>query len=145
MVILKKDTLMESDFSMCLGTLWKYELNDPDDPSDLLAKTIQVKKNYLAKIQPSKESDQSDDFFDFETIEGDVQAFKAKFENKSYNITAPSKESKARQQEAKSNSVGRKFLPNFSFRKKGDGELSQSTYTATNDNSKKGLSLPSDS
>lgn len=52
MVVLKKDILLESDFSMCLGSLWKYELNDPDDPSDVIARTIHVKKNYLQKVQP---------------------------------------------------------------------------------------------
>ena len=32
MVLIKKDLLLESDFSMCLGYLWKYELRDPDAP-----------------------------------------------------------------------------------------------------------------
>lgn len=52
MVVIKKDILLESDFSMCLGSLWKYELNDPDDPSDVIARTINVKKNYLKQFQP---------------------------------------------------------------------------------------------
>ena len=79
MVVLKKEMLLESDFSTCLSSLWKYELNDPDDPSDVIAKTIHVKKNYLAKIMPdnqkmnkSADQDNVDDFFDFETIEGDL-------------------------------------------------------------------------
>lgn len=60
MVLLKKDPLLESDFSMCLGTLWKYELNDPDDPSDLIARTIQVRKNYLQKVAPQDSRNRTD-------------------------------------------------------------------------------------
>ena len=40
MVCMKKELLLESDFSMCLGILWKYELDEPDDPSNLIAKAI---------------------------------------------------------------------------------------------------------
>ena len=53
MVLIKKDLLLESDFSMCLGYLWKYELRDPDDPSDVIARSIQTKKNYVSRLKKS--------------------------------------------------------------------------------------------
>ena len=42
--------LLDSDFSTCLSSLWKYELKNPDDPSDLIVRAIQVKKTFLEKL-----------------------------------------------------------------------------------------------
>ena len=47
MVLLKKEILLESDFAMCLGYLWKYELHDADDVSDVISRAIKIKKTYL--------------------------------------------------------------------------------------------------
>ena len=110
MVLIKKELLLESDFSMCLGYLWKYELRDPDDPSDVIARSIQIKKGYVSRLKKSQSSparlvdkDQDgsmDDFFDFDTIEGDSasQVTRNSFETKNQKVLAPSRESKQKQQ-----------------------------------------------
>ena len=40
LIIIKKDQLLQSDFSSCLSSLWKYELKNPDDPTDLIVRAI---------------------------------------------------------------------------------------------------------
>lgn len=40
MIYMKKGLLLESDPGMCLGTLWNYEMDNPDDPTKLIIESI---------------------------------------------------------------------------------------------------------
>mmetsp|Transcript_6953 Transcript_6953/g.11697 ORF Transcript_6953/g.11697 Transcript_6953/m.11697 type:complete len:102 (+) Transcript_6953:132-437(+) len=79
MILNVKDKLMESDFSMCLAYLLSYE--QPEDPSVLVTRAIEVKKKLLQNSFVLVECDDEeekrgaeddlDDFFDFESIENE--------------------------------------------------------------------------
>jgi len=67
---MKKEQLLESDFSMCLGMLWKYELDEPtDDASNLVAKSIQLKKNYVFKSNPSQKIEEPKNYNLFQNLD----------------------------------------------------------------------------
>ena len=51
MVLVKKELLLAADFSICIGYLWKYELTNTDDPSDLIALCIETKRNYVTRLR----------------------------------------------------------------------------------------------
>ena len=74
MIVSIRDLLLESDFSMCLAYLLRYE--QPEEPSTLVVKAIEIKR-FCVKTKARKKceegkiqhSDQVDDMFDFEILE----------------------------------------------------------------------------
>ena len=69
MIVNVRETLLDSDFSMCLATLLSYE--PPEDSSKLITKSIEIKRR-IFRGQGS--FDLKDDLdFDFEEIEGDQE------------------------------------------------------------------------
>lgn len=131
MIIIKKDILLNGDFSTCLSSLWKYELKNPDDPSDLIVRSIQVRKNYLERLASGELIDgiltiQEDEEIlnqkiDSQSVQGHRQAIKTSNDNNtSTTASASSKESKQRPP-LKKQSTGYKFIPTF-FRKDTAGD-----------------------
>ena len=139
MVLLKKEILLESDFAMCLGYLWKYELHDADDVSDVISRAIKIKKSYLQQVQPKspdrltdKDLENIDDLFDFDNIEGDSQITRNSLDSRNLKLITPSRQSKQKQNTLKQGVVN-KLIPNF-FRK--DSSISQDAKSVEAQNSK---------
>jgi len=68
-----RETLLESDFSMCLASLLHYE--EPEDPGTVIVNAIKTKRELFkgSKFDYYNEDREKevDDLFDFETIEQD--------------------------------------------------------------------------
>ena len=67
MIISIRETLLESDFSMCLAYLLNFE--QPDDPSIIITQAIKI-KNEILEIQQKEE----EEILDFEAIDADPEA-----------------------------------------------------------------------
>ena len=53
MIILLKEELMESDFSMCLGMLMSYK--EPDSPIGIIGKAVKIREAILEKKKYERE------------------------------------------------------------------------------------------
>ena len=83
---------MEGDFSTCIGYLWKYELGEVDDPSELISLFMQTKSNYVTRLKavqeeiPEEDEGPSEDLFGFENIDENLDQIKDTMTNKAGGI-----------------------------------------------------------
>lgn len=84
MIINVRETLLDSDFSMCLATLLSYE--PPEDTSKLITKSIEIKKKMFRGQGSFELKDELD--FDFEEIEGDQEYIAKEVEIQSSSAAA---------------------------------------------------------
>lgn len=116
MIVNVRETLLDSDFSMCLATLLSYE--PPEDISKLITKSIEIKKKIFRGQGTSYELKDDLDF-DFEEVEGDQEYIAKEVEiqsssaavNKVLNSSQKSKINPAKPQPPKEMSRKKKFFP----------------------------------
>ena len=69
MIVSIRELLLESDFSLCLAYLLRYE--QPEEPSSLIQKAIEIKRFCVKTTQRKKslEEEKVDELFDFEILQ----------------------------------------------------------------------------